>query len=172
MATPTYLFGGFRLDPGKRQLWRGDEELALQRKVFDCILYLVEHRERAVGRDELIAAVWGDIHLTDNALGRAIALARRALDDTGETQRFIKTVQGFGYLWVATLEVAAADTVGGTESTQTRRRRRRHVLSAALVVGVLAAAAVLLWRSRDAGDFRIAAETPAPGEVEIGRAHV
>ncbi|HSS05947.1 MAG TPA: transcriptional regulator [Rhodanobacteraceae bacterium] len=101
-----YRFGEFRLDPATRELWRGDAPIAVPPRAFDCIVYLVEHRERAVGRDELIAAVWGRTETGDGTLGQTVLAARRALDDTGKEQHAIRTVFRFGYHWVAPVDIA------------------------------------------------------------------
>jgi DNA-binding winged helix-turn-helix (wHTH) protein len=101
MTTRIHHFGGFRLDVAARTLVRDGQPIALPPKAFDCIAYLIEHRDRAIGRDELIAAVWGKVDVTDGVLGQTILLARRALDDTGKEQHFIRTVVRFGYHWIA-----------------------------------------------------------------------
>ena len=95
MIPRIHRFGDFRLAPAARSLHRGGEELTLPAKAFDCIVYLVEHRERAVGRDELIAAVWDKIDVSDGVLGQTILVARRALDDTGREQTMIRTLLRF-----------------------------------------------------------------------------
>jgi DNA-binding winged helix-turn-helix (wHTH) protein len=100
----SYRFGDFHLDPATRELWRGDAPVAVPPRAFDCIVYLLEHRERAVGRDELIAAVWGRTETGDGTLGQTILAARRALDDTGKEQHAIRTVFRFGYHWVAPVD--------------------------------------------------------------------
>ena len=69
----------------------------MQPKAFDCLTYLIANRDRAVGRDELIAAVWGKVEISDNILGQVVAHARRAVNDNGEEQRVIRTVPRFGY---------------------------------------------------------------------------
>jgi DNA-binding winged helix-turn-helix (wHTH) protein/tetratricopeptide (TPR) repeat protein len=104
MPARAYRFGAFRLDIDRRELWRADACVSLQPKVFDCLAYLVEHRDAAVSRDELIGAVWGRADVTDNVLGQIIARARHAVDDTGEDQRVIRTVVRFGYRWVVAVE--------------------------------------------------------------------
>lgn len=104
MTHPIHHFGRFRLNPAGRSLLRGNAALTLPAKAFDCIVYLVEQRERAVGRDELIAAVWGKVDVSDGVLGQTILVARRALDDTGREQTVIRTVLRFGYHWVAPTE--------------------------------------------------------------------
>ena len=102
--TAAYRFGEFRIDPVTYELWRGGRELPLPRKVFACIVHLIKNRDRAVGRDELMQAIWGHVHLTDNTLGQAIRRARHVLDDTGKEQQIIKTVRDFGYRWAAHVE--------------------------------------------------------------------
>lgn len=72
MTSSVYRFGEFRLDPASRRLWRPDKELATPRKVFDCIANLLEHRDRAVERDELLKAIWGEVHVSEGVLGQAI----------------------------------------------------------------------------------------------------
>lgn len=64
--------------------------------VFDCIAYLIQHRDRAVGRDELVAAVWGRTSVSDAVMGKTILIARRAIGDTADEQRFLRTVPRFG----------------------------------------------------------------------------
>ncbi|HEU4662878.1 MAG TPA: winged helix-turn-helix domain-containing protein [Dokdonella sp.] len=100
-----FRFDEFRLDPARRELWRGDALLSLPPKAFDCIAYLIEHRARAVGRDELMAAVWGRSEVSDNLLDQVMLRARRTLGDTDEARRMIRTVPRFGYAWVAPVEV-------------------------------------------------------------------
>jgi DNA-binding winged helix-turn-helix (wHTH) protein/tetratricopeptide (TPR) repeat protein len=101
MARFFYRFGTCSVDPGARELRRAGELLVLSPKVFDCLAYLIEHRDRAVGRDELIAAVWGRLDVTDALLGQAMLKARRAVADTGDEQNAIRTIPRFGYRWVA-----------------------------------------------------------------------
>lgn len=102
-------FGQFRLDPARRELRRGSELLTLQPKAFDCIAYLAEHRDRAVGRDELIAAVWGRTEISDNVLDQVMLRARRTLGDTQGERRILRTVPRFGFAWIAPTEVVEID---------------------------------------------------------------
>ena len=107
MARVIYRFGDCSVDPAARELQRDGVLVVLSPKIFDCLAYLIEHRDRAVGRDELIAAVWGRADVTDALLGQAVLKARRAIGDTGEEQRAIRTVPRFGYRWIA--DVVAED---------------------------------------------------------------
>lgn len=119
MASFPYRFGAFQLDPATRTLLREGVATTLPPKALDLIVYLIERRERAVGRDELIAAVWGRVDITDNALGQVVLQARRALDDGGEGgQRSIVTVPRFGYRWAAPVSADASDEKSAESSVK------------------------------------------------------
>ena len=101
----TYHFGEYRLDPAARELSRGGETVLVPTRVFDCLVYLIEHRERAIGRDELVAALWGRVDVSDAQLGQIVLRARRAVGDDGNDQRFIRTMPKYGYRWSADTEI-------------------------------------------------------------------
>jgi DNA-binding winged helix-turn-helix (wHTH) protein len=158
---PAYRFGDYLLDPATRILRRGDEPLPLPAKAFDCVLYLLEHRARAVGRDELIAAVWGRTDVTDSVLSQTMLYARRAFEDTGREQQFIRTVTRFGYHWVMPVELTRGGAVDEAEAPAPQpvaspplsvhveqaprsapRATRRHAWP---ILGLALLAAALLW---------------------------
>jgi len=108
MPSPiTYRFDDFRLDRSARELRRGDASLTVPTRVFDCLVYLIENRDRAVGRDELVAALWGRVDVSDAQLGQIVLRARRAIGDDGNDQRYIRTMPKFGYRWLVDVEVVA-----------------------------------------------------------------
>lgn len=110
MSLGTCRFGSFRLLPQARELWRDDEPVTLPPRVFDCMVYLIEHRERAVGRDELIAAVWGRTEVSDTMVAQTVLRIRRTLgDDPSSPQGWIRTVPRFGYRWIAEVESASTE---------------------------------------------------------------
>jgi DNA-binding winged helix-turn-helix (wHTH) protein/tetratricopeptide (TPR) repeat protein len=100
-------FGPFQLLPQARELWRGDEAITLPPRAFDCLVYLVEHRERAVGRDELVAAVWGRTEVSDTLVAQTVLRIRRTLGDVSSSPGWIRTVPRFGYRWIAPVDVLA-----------------------------------------------------------------
>ncbi|GAA0719034.1 hypothetical protein GCM10009105_27250 [Dokdonella soli] len=102
-----YQFERFRLSRETRELWREGERVVVSSRVFDCLLWLIEHRDRAVGRDELIGAIWGKADVADNLLAQLVVRVRRVISDTGDQQRMIRTVAGFGYRWVGAIELVA-----------------------------------------------------------------
>lgn len=99
-----FQFGDFELQPPSRALLAGGAAVAVEPKVFDLLRYLVENRDRAVGRDELIAAVWGRVDVADATLQQAISRLRRVLRETPDAP-FVRTVPRHGYQWVAPTQV-------------------------------------------------------------------
>ncbi|MCG3200643.1 MAG: hypothetical protein NFCOHLIN_00503 [Gammaproteobacteria bacterium] len=119
-----YRFLDCELDLSRRELRRGDRRETLQPKVFDLIAYLVTHRERALGKDELQQALWPGIIVTDGSLTQAVRKARRALGDDANAPQIIRTVHGRGYRFVAALREATAHRLGlpgGGDATATSR---------------------------------------------------
>src|ERR1700675_3913785 len=93
----------FELDLRPRRLRRGGHVLKLERIPLEILILLLERRGEIVNRDEIVARVWGnDVFLdTDNSIRGAIRKVRRALKDDPETPRFIQTVTGRGYRFIA-----------------------------------------------------------------------
>jgi len=101
MAGRIYRFGRFRVSAATRELADGERALELPARAFDCLVYLIEHRDRAVGRDELIAAVWGRADVSEALLNHTILKIRRAL---GGGSEWIRTVPRFGYRWAGPVD--------------------------------------------------------------------
>jgi len=100
MATLLYRFGAFRLDPLARELLEDGRRVDLPLSTIDCLIYLIRHRDRPIGRDELASAVWGRVDVSEVSLSHAIMRLRKLLGDDGTTQRAIRTVPRLGYRWV------------------------------------------------------------------------
>jgi pimeloyl-ACP methyl ester carboxylesterase/DNA-binding winged helix-turn-helix (wHTH) protein len=105
-AGGAYRFGRYMLDRRSRELRRDRDIVPIEHRVFDMLLYLVEHRDRAVSKDELQEAVWPRMILTESALTRCVMKARRAVGDDSERQAVIRTIHGHGYRFVAPLTTA------------------------------------------------------------------
>ncbi len=103
-------------DAATRELRREGKLVEPSPKVFDCLIYLIEHRNRAVGRDELIAAVWGRADVSDSLLGQTMLKVRRAIGDTGQTA--IRTVPRFGYHWIAETSVESGSATAAAATTE------------------------------------------------------
>jgi predicted ATPase/DNA-binding winged helix-turn-helix (wHTH) protein len=105
------LANDFELDRGAYQLRRSGEAVRLSRIPMELLLLLVERRGQLVTRDEIVERIWGkDVFLdTDNSINAAIRKLRQVLSDDPEQPRFVYTVTGLGYRFVASvIEVSTA----------------------------------------------------------------
>ena len=99
-----YVFGDYELDTQRYELRQGRTLCALERQGFNVLVYLVQHRDRVVSKDELLDQLWPNQHVTDSTLTQRLRAVRRALGDSGHEQRLIKTVHGRGYRFIAAVE--------------------------------------------------------------------
>jgi hypothetical protein len=86
-----YLFENYAFDTDRRELQRGTDTIAIAPKVFDLLNYLIGNRERVVSKDDLITAIWEGRVISDVALTTRLNAARKAIGDSGDKQRLIKT---------------------------------------------------------------------------------
>lgn len=111
-----FAFGPFELDEAGRVVLCARQEVALQPRVFDLLVYLVHRRGRVVSKDELLEAVWPDVTVTDNSLQRAVS-ALRAVLRKGGMENAIRNLPGKGYRFIPDGEIAqpvhAADIKSG-----------------------------------------------------------
>jgi DNA-binding winged helix-turn-helix (wHTH) protein len=113
-----YLFEGFRLDLARRRLADTDgRALPLSARAYDVLAFLVENRARVVSKDELMRAVWSRVIVEENNLNQAIYNIRKALGDSRETPRFIVTVAGRGYQFIADTRPAPGDAPAQAATT-------------------------------------------------------
>jgi DNA-binding winged helix-turn-helix (wHTH) protein/tetratricopeptide (TPR) repeat protein len=96
-------FDGFRLDVVNQCLWREETRVSLMPKPFAVLRYLVDHPNRLVTHDELLAAVWPDTHVQPEVLRRYVLEIRRALGDQADAPRFLQTFAKRGYQFIAPL---------------------------------------------------------------------
>lgn len=100
-----FRFGRFQLDDATRELRLGARALVLQPRLFDLLLYLVQHHQRVVPKEELLSAVWPGVIVTDSSLMRAVSLIRTVLRKGGPGET-IRTFSRQGYRFVGEIEDA------------------------------------------------------------------
>jgi DNA-binding winged helix-turn-helix (wHTH) protein len=110
-----YEFDGFRLDPVKRLLWQDDQLVPLTPKALDTLLALVRHHGRIVEKDELMQIVWPDTIVEENNLTQHISALRKALGEHRREHKYIVTVPGRGYRFVAPITVGTEPDLAHTE---------------------------------------------------------
>src|SRR5262245_23571238 len=112
-----YLFEEYAFDTDRRELHRGADAVSITPQVFDLLNYLIRNRERLVSKDDLIKAIWNGRSVSDAALTTRLNAARGAIGDSGEEQRFIKTLPRKGFRFVG--QVREVREVAGLNSGDT-----------------------------------------------------
>jgi DNA-binding winged helix-turn-helix (wHTH) protein/tetratricopeptide (TPR) repeat protein len=100
-----FEFGEFRVDPLTRTVRRNEVTLALQRRSFDVLLYLVQNPGRVIPKDELLRNVWPDTFVDENNLTQSISSLRKALAERPNEPSYISTLPGRGYQFIAPVRV-------------------------------------------------------------------
>jgi class 3 adenylate cyclase len=100
-----YLFGDYVLDTQRAELYGAGAPIKLRRKALLVLAYLLAHRDRVVPKHELLEHLWPDQFVGDAVLKACITALRKALGDRGRAPRFVRTLHGQGYRFVATVEV-------------------------------------------------------------------
>ena len=149
-----YAFAGYRLDLQTRVLLGPDgAPVVLTPKALDVLGHLLEHRDRVVDKGELLETVWRGRVVEENSLTQAVSMLRRALGAEAGDHRYILTVPGRGYRFVADVEAdpgedrTAGGAAGTTLSAPAPAARRWSVLLGALLA--LGLVAVILWSRRE-----------------------
>jgi class 3 adenylate cyclase/tetratricopeptide (TPR) repeat protein len=117
-----YSFGDYELDTQRHELHRAGEPIKLRRKVFQVLAYLLAHCDRVVPKQELLAQLWPDQFVGDEALTSCITALRRTLEERGRTARFVRTLHGQGYRFVGAVEEWEHRPVGYVPHALPRRR--------------------------------------------------
>jgi DNA-binding winged helix-turn-helix (wHTH) protein/TolB-like protein len=99
-----YEFAGFSVDTVRRRLIRNGEAIAITSKAFDTLVFLLKRRGSTVTKSELMNVIWPDAAVEENNLTQQISALRRALGERPRDHRFIVTVPGKGYSFVADLD--------------------------------------------------------------------
>jgi TolB-like protein len=114
-----FLFENFALAPERRELTRGTEVIAMGPQVFDLLLYLVKERARVVSKDDLLDTVWSGRIVSESTLTSHINAVRKAIGDTGEEQRLVKTIARKGYRFVGVVTEAPPTPVEAVKPVET-----------------------------------------------------
>ncbi|HKE93932.1 MAG TPA: tetratricopeptide repeat protein [Povalibacter sp.] len=156
-----YEFGDFALDVGEQCLLRKDtgQTTLLTAKVFDTLLYFVEHAGETLDKDVLLRSIWPGVVVEENSLTQNVSTLRQMLGEARGENRYIATVARRGYRFVAKVtrrdEPVASDTADASapvpsSATHDAARQRRVVVAAgaAVLIAVIAAVALLVTATR------------------------
>ncbi len=143
-------FEGFRYDRDGERLWRGDEEVPLTARTSAMLGFLLSHPGQLVSKEELLDRVWLDTRISPDTLRSTLRELRRALSDDGRAPRFVETVHGRGYRFIAEVEQAE-----GLEPTLSRPGPRT------------ASQAALVGRDEDLDRLRSALDVARSGRRQV-----
>ncbi len=184
-----YEFGDFHLDAAKRLLWRDGVPVPLTPRVFETLLYMVEHHDAVLDKERIMEAVWPDSIVEENNLTQNISALRRVFGETPGSHRFIVTVPGRGYRFVANVRMRETDegpkpriisetAIEPAVVTDTKRvasvsqpdhpvasRSFRPILLASAAVLALCVAALFFWRGRTQNPPNAPAKSPSASIV-------
>lgn len=125
-----YEFGEFRLDAAKRQLWRNDLPVPLTPRVFETLLYLVEHPNVVLDKERIMEAIWPDSIVEENNLTQNISALRRVFGEKPDSHRYIVTVPGRGYRFVADVTSGRPERIAGDNSVKADQLRQAEPAAA------------------------------------------
>jgi len=126
-----FRFGRFELDESTREFRLGTRPLPLQPRVFDLLAYLLRHRDRVVTKNELLAALWPDVVVTDSSIMRAVSLIRSVLRKGGQPDA-IQTFSRQGYRFTGTLDDTASAPAAAPQVARARAAASQGDWAAAL----------------------------------------
>ncbi len=121
-ASHYYEFDAFRLDAGRRLLFRDGDSVTLAPRAFNMLLVLIQRRGAVLSKDELMKHLWPDTVVEENNLTVIISALRKALHENPQEHRYIVTIPGQGYSFVAEVRESLSD---GAEQ-ESEERGLRH----------------------------------------------
>jgi TolB-like protein/Flp pilus assembly protein TadD len=126
-----FLFGDYSLDAARRELCRRGESVPVEPQVFDLLLNLIEHRDRVVTKDDLLAAVWGGRIVSESTLNNRVNAARQAIGDNGEQQKLIRTFARRGFRFVGEVRESPPGAAGAADASSPSASDVRRIGGAA-----------------------------------------
>jgi DNA-binding winged helix-turn-helix (wHTH) protein/predicted ATPase len=107
-----YAFEEYELDVPRYELRYAGKLVKLEPQVFNVLAYLLQHRDRVLTKEELLAQLWPGRFVSEATLTSRLTAARRAIGDRGREQRLIQTIHGRGYRFIAPVEERASEAPG------------------------------------------------------------
>ena len=160
-----YSFGPFTLDPGARLLLRDGQPIPMAGKTLDTLVMLVQYRGQLVDKDELLAHVWPGAVLEEANLSQSIFTVRKILGDSPKDHRYIATVAGRGYQFVAPVTELPANPPPAVPGGQ---------MAAPLTASLVIVLSLVLWttllREPKRGELKLQQITTNSSEISISGA--
>jgi Tol biopolymer transport system component/DNA-binding winged helix-turn-helix (wHTH) protein len=167
-----FEFGPFVLNPESRSLTKDGAPVTLTTKTLETLSVLVQNRGKVMSKDELLAALWPDTVVEEANLTQSISTLRKILGDSPKDHRYIVTLAGRGYQFVADVKVVTEESdVAEIAVAATAHQRRPRLLWAGVTCLAVIAFAGFVWfllnaRGSSSGTFP-SREIPLTSKVGI-----
>ena len=115
-ADQHFTFDRYYVDLANAQLWRQQQVIPLTAKAFAVLRHLIKHAGQLATKAELFATVWSGTVVSDGALTFCIVELRKALGDNAKSPRFIETVHGRGYRFIAQVVSSQHPVISSSKS--------------------------------------------------------
>jgi TolB-like protein/tetratricopeptide (TPR) repeat protein len=138
-----FVFSECVLDTDRRELSRGSEPVAVGPQVFDLLIHLIENRDRVVSKDDLFDVIWRGRTVSESTLTSHVNFARRAIGDTGDEQRLIRTISRKGFRFVGDVREVPSQDAQKSKAAKTATANSTATPSGALALPDQPSVAVL-----------------------------
>ncbi len=132
-----YTFNNYQIDPINFSIKYNNEVVAVEPRVFDLIIYIIENKSQVVSREELFDKVWNTRNVSDATLSNHIKIARTVLGDDAQTQQVIKTIHGRGYQFVAEIKLLPANPNSNDKSRSNKTRKIFSYIALLIIIALL-----------------------------------
>ncbi|MCG7530382.1 winged helix-turn-helix domain-containing protein [Psychrobium sp. MM17-31] len=103
-----YHFDEFVLSIKTAELFKGEESISIDPKIYDLLLFFCQNTQRVISREELLSQIWPTTVVSDNTLNRLIASLRKLLGDNAKSPLYIQTVPKLGYRFICDVKTEAS----------------------------------------------------------------
>ena len=166
-----YQIAEYVIDTARFRVSNGEAAIPVEPKVFDLLVYLIQHRDRVLTREELFREVWDGRVVSDATLSNHVKSARKVLGDSGELQQTIQTIRGRGYQFIAPVleireDAAVAEAAKPRDVTPVRAATSgARFWQWSFAIAGLLFAALISWRA--VAWLQVAPEGEAPYVVVV-----
>ncbi len=141
-----YKFDHFEINHRLREIFCHGEQLNVEPKVYELIIYFIENHHQAISKEQLQDAIWPSLEVSETAVTRAIMKARKALTDESNPKTYIHTIHGHGYKFIADVEIISEEDaeIKNTAEQSNNQSKTPKIMLLLLLISLIAVAVIYL----------------------------
>ncbi|MCB1582516.1 MAG: tetratricopeptide repeat protein [Xanthomonadales bacterium] len=164
-----YKFDGFEINHRLREVFCHNEQLNIEPKVYELIMFFIENANQAISKEQLQDAIWPSLEVSETAITRAIMKARKVLTDDTNPKTYIHTIHGHGYKFIA--DIYPVEETGQPEDQKTagpnnNKIKTSRLLALLLLLSLIAVALIYLTELRTTSSNEQILVLPVNNQVE------